>query len=157
MINPAQNPFQHCHCHCHIGLEMKLSWQPIVIKRGSKKRVAAVCESYGEDLVEDKGFWGGVGAEGLYCQKAKRHFKWGNWMNRRASVSLMREAGPSSQLPWRMLCQVAMVMTDSFGQAALWSHQNRKGGQFPGSPFYPDCEMAVNASLFSCRKTGFSL
>lgn len=42
-------------------------------------------------------------------------------------------------------------------QAALWSHQNRKGGQFSGSPFYPDCEMAVNASLFSCRKNGFSL
>lgn len=38
---------------------MELSRQSIVIKRGSKKRVAAVCESYGEDLVEDKGFGGG--------------------------------------------------------------------------------------------------
>ncbi|KAL0624786.1 putative uncharacterized protein CCDC28A-AS1 [Plecturocebus cupreus] len=38
-----------------------------------------------------------------------------------------------------------MVMTDSFGPAAWYSHQSRKDGQVPSSQVCPDCEMAIES------------
>ena len=76
-----------------------------------------VLESYGEDLAEEEGFE--VGPEGFSLAEGKGHFRRGNRGNRWASVSLTMRGRPLLPASWRTQCQVAMVMTDSFGQAVL--------------------------------------